>query len=88
MRVGSVRSWLEPVIVHLVRGTASPGSTAVGNSPEWPEEVDSVPTPPQTHLRAGIPKGSISTWRSSALECLVAPDHWKKVSDSFFITVL
>ena len=38
--MGTVRSWPEPVIEHLVKGCASPESTGVSNSPAQLEGVN------------------------------------------------
>jgi len=62
------QSHTEPLIEHLGKGPGEPGSIGEGNSPVWPEEVESDCTPLTPHLGADCLCGKISCWRSLLCE--------------------
>ena len=54
---GTVRSWPELMIEHLLKGMAGPGSTGASNSlvlPTWLEGVDPGSSPLWAHLRVSL----------------------------------
>jgi len=80
----TVRLWPEPVIEHVVKRCSQPWehrwkefncATRRGFTPPWPR------------LRVGGHQEVFSTWMLLALVCLLSPDPWKRVCNSFITSL-
>ena len=81
--MGTLRSQPEAVTEHLVRGVALQAQVEAMHL-ENQMRLSLAPAPPSPHLRAGSPKGRVSSWRLPPVDCWVSSGSWKEVSDPFF----